>query len=66
MSMQRPQTLQPSSSRPLVSVVIPTYNRGEYLKTAIASAMAQEDAGERFELEIIVVDDCSPQESLAM
>lgn len=62
MSMQRPQTLQPSSSRPLVSVVIPTYNRGEYLKTAIASAMAQEDAGERFELEIIVVDDCSSQD----
>lgn len=49
-------------SRPLVSVVIPTYNRGAFLKTAIASALAQERAGELFELEVIVVDDCSPDD----
>ena len=47
-------------SRPLVSVVIPTYNRGPFLKTAITSALRQEQRGELFDLEIIVVDDCSP------
>lgn len=45
--------------RPLVSVVIPTYNRAPLLKTAIASALAQEQAGDLFDLEIIIVDDCS-------
>ena len=67
MSIQLPQTsssglLREGSSCPLVSVVIPTYNRGTYLKTAIASALAQEYAGELFELETIVVDDCSPDD----
>lgn len=50
------------TSLPLVSVVIPTYNRGVFLKTAIASALAQERADELFDLEIIVVDDCSPDD----
>ncbi|MBS0169818.1 MAG: glycosyltransferase family 2 protein [Nitrospira sp.] len=49
-------------SRPLVSVVIPTYNRGRFLKTAIASALTQEGRGDVFDLEIIVVDDCSPDD----
>ena len=48
--------------RPLVSVIIPTYNRGPLLKTAIASVLSQEQAGEQFDLEIIVVDDCSPDD----
>lgn len=48
------------SSRPLVSVVIPTYKRAQLLRKAIISALAQEKAGELFEMEIIVVDDCSP------
>ncbi len=64
MPIQFAQTSPPAmgktdSARPLVSVVIPTYNRGKYLKTAIASALAQERGGELFEVEIIVVDDCS-------
>ena len=49
-------------ARPLVSIVIPTYNRGPLLKPAIASALAQERAGDLFDLEIIVVDDCSPDD----
>lgn len=51
-----------ASGRPLVSVVIPTYNRAPLLKTAIASALNQERAGELFDVEIIVVDDCSPED----
>lgn len=49
-----------SSARPLVSVVIPTYKRAQLLRKAIISALAQERAGELFDMEIIVVDDCSP------
>lgn len=48
-----------SSTRPLVSIIIPTYNRAPLLKTAIVSALAQEGAGDLFDLEIIIVDDCS-------
>jgi len=53
----------PSPERPLVSVVIPTYKRAHLLRKAIISALAQEQAGELFEMEIIVVDDCSPDET---
>ncbi|MBA3753004.1 MAG: glycosyltransferase family 2 protein [Nitrospira sp.] len=49
-----------SNGRPLVSVVIPTYKRAQLLRKAIISALAQEKAGEVFDMEIIVVDDCSP------
>lgn len=41
--------------QPLVSVIIPTYNRPEYLKQAIASAVKQTYQN----LEIIVCDNCS-------
>lgn len=51
-----------ASGRPLVSVIIPTYNRAPLLKTAITSALNQEQAGELFDVEVIVVDDCSPQD----
>lgn len=53
----------PSPERPLVSVVIPTYKRAHLLRKAIQSALAQEQAGELFEMEIIVVDDCSPDDT---
>lgn len=42
----------------LVSVVIPTFNRPEYLRLALASAVAQSYAN----LEIIVCDNASPQD----
>lgn len=51
-----------ASDRPLVSVVIPTYNRGPLLKTAISSALRQERAGDLFDVEVIVVDDCPPED----
>jgi glycosyltransferase involved in cell wall biosynthesis len=41
---------------PLVSVIIPTYNRPEYLEQAIASAVKQT----YHNVEIIVSDNCSP------
>ncbi|MBH8565024.1 glycosyltransferase family 2 protein [Nostoc sp. CENA67] len=44
-------------NEPLVSVVIPTYNRPEYLKQAIASAIQQTYQN----IEIIVSDNCSPE-----
>jgi len=39
----------------MVSVIIPTYNRGEMVKEAVASALAQTDVA----IEVIVVDDGS-------
>jgi glycosyltransferase involved in cell wall biosynthesis len=42
---------------PLVSVIIPTYNRPEYLKQAITSALNQTYQN----IEIIVSDNCSPE-----
>ena len=47
------------SNSPKVSVVIPTYNRGNFLRAAVASALAQTLR----DLEIIVVDDASAEDS---
>jgi glycosyltransferase involved in cell wall biosynthesis len=45
------------SPKPLVSVIIPTYNRPQYLQQAIASAVHQSYTN----IEIIVSDNCSPK-----
>lgn len=42
-----------------VTVILATYNGGETIGETIASIKGQKGAGEQFELEIIVVDDCS-------
>jgi glycosyltransferase involved in cell wall biosynthesis len=47
---------------PLVSVIIPTYDRFEYLRVAIESVLQQTYP----HLEIIVADDCSPQNPQAL
>ncbi|MBD2198017.1 MULTISPECIES: glycosyltransferase family 2 protein [Calothrix] len=47
-------------SEPLVSVIIPTYNRPEYLKHAIASAVKQTYQN----IEIIISDNCSAENPL--
>jgi hypothetical protein len=53
---------RPLDRRPTVSVVIPCYNYGHYLPTAVASALGQ--AG--VDVELIVVDDASPDGSGAV
>ncbi|TAE61169.1 MAG: glycosyltransferase family 2 protein [Nostocales cyanobacterium] len=44
-------------SEPLVSIIIPTYNRPDYLKQAIYSAVTQTYKN----IEIVVSDNCSPE-----
>ena len=55
-------TIDASAQEPLVSVIIPTYNRLSYLKQAITSAIGQKYQN----IEIIVSDDCSPESPQAM
>lgn len=46
----------------LVSILIPTYNRAQYLRGAIESALAQTYV----HLEVLVLDDCSPDNTPAV
>jgi glycosyltransferase involved in cell wall biosynthesis len=50
-----PNTSPPTASQPLVSVVLPTYNRPDYLREALESALHQTYD----HLEILVADDAS-------
>lgn len=45
--------------KPLVTIMIPTYNQSPYLREAIESALAQDYAN----LEVIIADDCSDDET---
>jgi glycosyltransferase involved in cell wall biosynthesis len=49
-------------STPLVSVIIPTYNCGQYVRAAIESVLAQDYAA----LEVVVVDDGSKDDTLSV
>jgi len=51
-----------NSSTPLVSVITPTYNRPNYLQAALTSAVRQTYS----HIEIIVCDNCSPQNPQAI
>ncbi len=48
---------QPAVARPLVSAVIPTYDRPSYLRSAVESVLAQTHDP----IELVVVDDHSPR-----
>ncbi|HWW84225.1 MAG TPA: glycosyltransferase [Vicinamibacterales bacterium] len=49
--------------KPLVSVIIPTRNRAHCLPNALNSICAQEGLGKAFDVEIIVVDDASSDQT---
>ncbi|MCS6316685.1 MAG: FkbM family methyltransferase [Nitrospira sp.] len=51
---------------PLVSVIIPTHNRALLLGEALTSVFAQEGRGKLFEVEVIVIDDASSDETSAI
>ena len=42
-----------------VSVILTTYNSGRFIARTIESILGQQGAGNTFEIELIVVDDCS-------
>lgn len=50
-------------SSPLVSFVVPCYNYGRYLRDCLDRILAQEGG---YDLEIIAINDCSPDDSLAI
>ena len=52
-----------TSPAPLVSVIIPTHNRARSLGRALDSVFAQEGTPEHFELEALVIDDASTDET---
>jgi len=49
----------PKELKPKVSILIPTYNRSQYLKKAIDSAISQNYPN----IEIVVLDDCSTDDT---
>ena len=46
-----------------VSAIITTYNSADYIKNTIESIINQRGSGELFQLELIVVDDCSTDDT---
>ncbi|SRR5579871_16473 len=49
--------------RPLISAIVPTRNRSALLREALESAFAVEGRGRVFDLEVIVVDDASTDDT---
>jgi glycosyltransferase involved in cell wall biosynthesis len=56
----RIEPVAPGASRPLWSVMIPTFNCAKYLRQTLASVLAQAPGPEQMQIE--VVDDCSTKD----
>lgn len=54
------------SSMPKITVIIPTYNRGNLIHEAIFSVLKQEWIRELFEVDLIIVDDASTDNTSAI
>jgi glycosyltransferase involved in cell wall biosynthesis len=54
-----PKASMNRNEKPLISVIIPTYNRASSLREALDSVYAQAGVGSEFEMEVVVVDDAS-------
>jgi glycosyltransferase involved in cell wall biosynthesis len=50
-----------ATAQPVISVVLPVYNGGEYLKRSLQSVLNQNFS----EFELLIIDDCSTDNSLA-
>ncbi len=61
-----PVSKQAMRTVPVVSVIIPTFNRAAMLREALESVFAQEGAGAGFTMEVIVVDDASSDDTPAV
>ena len=59
-SIPRIEPVPEGIARPLWSVMIPTYNSGEWLRQTLESVMAQDRGPERMEIQ--VVDNCSTED----
>ncbi len=46
--------------KPLISVIIPAFERQATLTAAVASVKAQEGLGDAFHIELLIIDDASP------
>ena len=51
-------------NRPLVSVILTTYNAEATIDQVVRSILGQEGAGKDFDVELIVVDDMSTDDTL--
>lgn len=59
----KPETIQiPLSKKPLASVIIPVYGKAEYTLQCLDSIAKNPS---KTEFEVLVIDDCSPDESFA-
>lgn len=52
-----------NNEKVLISVIIPSYNRSNTVGMTIESIVSQNGVGEKYELEIIVGDDCSTDDA---
>jgi len=52
-----------SKTQPLLSICIPTYNRSQYLKKAVESIICQPEFINTDEVEIIICDNCSEDDT---